>query len=312
MTTTDSSERSHGKLLTRVFYGSSGLRSGWRVLAFIGLMALFELQVSRIIEIEHKLFGAGESAGGVLFEKAILFSLVLAVIFVIGAIENRSFAEYGLPFRKMFGKDFWRGSIFGLAILTANIALMLLTGAYSFGEITMPMSQIAKYGVGWLAADFMVALSEEFVFRSYLQFTLTRGMGFWPASIVTSVLFGLVHLDTSAPWQAIANIALLALLLCLALRRTGNLWFGIGSHMAFDWGLSFLYSCNPDAHGHLLSATMQGSPLFTGGSAGPEGNIFNVLLVAAGILILSRIYPVAKYPVSPGIEIAASNSRIVS
>jgi uncharacterized protein len=112
---------------------------------------------------------------------------------------------------------------------------------------------------------------------------------------LTSILFGLAHLDTSAPWQAITNIALLALFLCLALRRTGNLWFGIGSHMAFDWGLSFFYSCDPGTHGHLSSAALHGSAALTGGQAGPEGNIFNVFLVVAAILLLSKVYPLAKY-----------------
>lgn len=116
---------------------------------------------------------------------------------------------------------------------------MILTCAYSFGKIVLPIGQIVKYGVAWLAAGLAVALAEEFVFRGYLQFTLTGGIGFWSASVVTSILFGLVHLDVSAPWPAMTNIALLAVFLCLAQRRTGNLWFGIGSHLAFDWGLSF-------------------------------------------------------------------------
>jgi uncharacterized protein len=266
------------------------------VLAFMAIMALLESQGGRIIEVEHQLFGAGATAPGWLFEKTILFVLILVVVLVIGAFEHRTIAEYGLPLQRIFGRDFWAGVLLGFGILTADIALMVLTGAYSFGKIALPITQVAKYGVLWLAADFMVALSEEFAFRGYLQFTLTRGMGFWPAAVVTSILFGLAHLDTAAPWQAIANIALLALLVCLALRRTGNLWFGIGSHMAFDWGLSFFYSCNPEAHGHLSNATIHGTPLFTGGSAGPEGNIFNVFLVAAGILLLSGVYPVVKYP----------------
>jgi membrane protease YdiL (CAAX protease family) len=307
MTFIDLTERTQTNLLARVLYRSSGLRTGWRALAFVAFMALFEWQGIRILEVEHKLFGAGESAGGWLFEKTILFIFVLIVVLIIGAFEHRTLADYGLPLQKIFGKDFWAGALWGFGILTANIALMILTGTYSFGKIVLPMSQIVKYGVLWLAADLMVALSEEFVFRGYLQFTLTRGIGFWPAAVVTSILFGLVHLDASAPWQAIANIALLALLLCLALRRTGNLWFGIGSHMAFDWGLTFLYSCNLDARGHVYSAEMHGSPWFTGGAAGPEGNIFNVFLVAVGIRLLSKVYPLVKYPTPAQVQANVSS-----
>lgn len=289
-------------LMRRIFYGPLELRAGWRALVFLFLMTLGEWQGGRVIQAEHRLFGAGESAEGWLFEKAILFTFVLMVVLALGALERRSLREYGLPLRGAFGKNFWAGALWGFGILTANIVLMFGVGAYSFGEIALPIGQIVKCGILWLAASSMVALAEEFAFRGYLQFTLTRGMRFWPASVVTSILFGLAHFDTSAPWQAIANIAALALFLCLALRRTGNLWFGIGSHMAFDWGISFFYSCNASARGHLSNAAMHGSLWFTGGAAGPEGNIFNVFLVIAAILLLSKVYPHVKYPAAASLR----------
>ena len=289
-------------VLVRMMYGPAGLRAGWRAIVFLLLMALGEWQGSRVIEAEHRLFGPGESPEGWLFEKTILFLFVLIVVLVIGAFEHRSLREYGLPLREAFGKNFWAGALWGFGILTVNIVLMSVMGAYSFGQIALPISQVVKYGLLWLAANSVVALSEEFAFRGYLQFTLTRGMRFWPASVVTSILFGLAHLDTSAPWQAIVNIALLALFLCLALRRTGSLWFGIGSHMAFDWGLSFFYSCDAGARGHLSQAAIHGSPWFAGGTAGPEGNIFNVFLVIAAILLLSKVYPHVKYPAAASLR----------
>ena len=143
----------------------------------------------------------------------------------------------------------------------------------------------------------MVGLAEEFVFRGYLLYWLTRGIGFWPSAIVTSALFGLTHFDVPGePWTAVANIALLSLLLCFALRRTGDLWFAIGSHMSFDWALAFFYSVIPNAQGHLFNSSLHGSKWLTGASAGPEGNIFNVFLVPLGIFLLAKAYPHVKYP----------------
>jgi hypothetical protein len=49
-------------------------------------------------------------------------------------------------------------------------------------------------------------------------------------------------------------------------------------------------------HGYLFNASLHGNPWLTGGRAGPEGSIFNVFLVAAGILLLSKVYPRVKYP----------------
>lgn len=302
MATTESAKSTSQLSLRQLFYGPAGLRAGWRVLAFLIPMVLFEVEGGRLIKVQHDLFGEGDTAAGWLFVKTILFIYVLVVVLIIAAFERRSLAEYGLPLRKMLGKDFWAGALWGFGLLTANIALMALMGVYSFGAVALPGIQVLKYGLLWAAADLMVGLAEEFVFRGYLLFTLTRGMGFWPAAVLTSALFGLTHLDVPGePWTAITNIALLSLLLCLALRRTGTLWFAIGSHTAFDWGQAFFYSTDrTQVQGHLFNASFHGSKWLTGGDAGPEGNVFNVFLVVAGILLFSKLYPHVKYPIAVG------------
>jgi uncharacterized protein len=283
-------------------FGSSGLRAGWRALGFfILLFAAVESQLGYILKVEHRVFGAGETPGGVLFEKVLLFVCTVILTLIVGVFEHRNLTDYGLPLRKILGKDFWAGALWGFGILTANIGLMVLFRAYSFGTLALTAAGILKQALLWAAAYLAVGIAEEFAFRGYLQYTLTWGMGFWPAAVVTSILFGLIHLDVQAPWRAIANIAVLALFVCVALRRTGSLWFPIGSHMAFDWGDGFFYSADrTQAQGHLFNASFHGNPWFSGGAAGPEGNIFNVFLVVVGILLLSRIYPQVKYPVAVG------------
>jgi membrane protease YdiL (CAAX protease family) len=170
-------------------------------------------------------------------------------------------------------------------------------GAYSFGTIALSAAGILTYGFLWAAAYLAVGIAEEFAFRGYLQYTLTRSVGFWPAALITSILFGLIHLDVQAPWPAVANICLLALIAVVALRRTGNLWFAIGAHMGFDWGDSFFYSNGrTQVEGHLFNATLHGSNWISGGDWGPEANIFNVFLVAAAIVLLSKVYPEVRYP----------------
>jgi hypothetical protein len=70
--------------------------------------------------------------------------------------------------------------------------------------------------------------------------------------------------------------------------------------MAFDWGESFFYSTPNSglrATGHMLNASLMGSKWFSGGSVGPEASVFDLVVTIAGILLLARIYPEAKYPV---------------
>jgi uncharacterized protein len=298
MNATGPVESTHRFSVRSVFFGAMGLRAGWRALGFIAFCVVVESQAGYVLRAEHKVFGAGETPGGTLFEKGVLFLCLLLFTVIVGAFEHRSLADYGLPLQRIFGRDFWAGALWGFGILSANIVLMVLLHGYSFGTIALPGAAIVKYALLWAAACLAVGIAEEFAFRGYLQYTLTCGIGFWSAAVVTSILFGLTHLDVPGePWQAIANIAVLALFLCMALRRTGNLWFAIGSHMAFDWGLVFFYSIGvASTHRSLFNASLHGKTWITGGAAGPEGNIFNVFLVAAGILLLSRVYPKVKYP----------------
>jgi membrane protease YdiL (CAAX protease family) len=149
-------------------------------------------------------------------------------------------------------------------------------------------------------AFLLVGFFEEFALRGYPQFTLTTGLGFWPAAVITSILFASGHLHNEGEnLVGVFEIVLIALFLCLALRRTGNLWFAIGWHMAFDWGESYFYSTpNSGIHavGHLFNASLTGSKWLSGGTVGPEASVFDLIVTVAGIFLLAKVYPQAKYP----------------
>lgn len=100
--------------------------------------------------------------------------------------------------------------------------------------------------------------------------------------------------------ERIGLVAVVAIgfFLCLTLRRTGNLWWAIGFHMAWDWGESYLYSV-PDsgnmARGRLLDSSLHGPVWLTGGSVGPEGSYLVFVVIGAAWILFSRVYPEVKY-----------------
>jgi hypothetical protein len=79
------------------------------------------------------------------------------------------------------------------------------------------------------------------------------------------------------------------MLFIVALWRTGSLWWGIGWHMAWDWGQSFLYGV-PDSgglmQGRLFATHALGNPRLSGGSDGPEGSILCAPILLLTILVL--------------------------
>jgi len=294
-----------------IFVGPQGIRAGWRLLIFIALLVAIATPLHYSLgRVLPKLLPHGFTVTTVVVGEFLQFGVVLIASLIMARFERRSLAQYGLPLRLMLGKQFWTGALWGFVMLSFIVAMMAASRAYSLGALALSPLDIVKYGLGWALAFLLVGLFEEFVARGYLQFALTTGLGFWPAAVITSALFAAGHITNSGEnWVGVVEIVLIAIFLCLALRRTGNLWFAIGWHMAFDWGESFFYSTpNSGIHatGHMLNASLMGSKWLSGGTVGPEASVFDLLVTVAGILLLARVYPKAKYPaVSEGYETTA-------
>jgi uncharacterized protein len=223
------------------------------------------------------------------------FAGVFAAAWVMSRLERRSLGEYGLPLRGAIGKRFWQGAAFGLTEISAALGTLGALGCYHFGLVQIHGAVFLKWLAFWLVFFLVVGLFEEFAFRGYAQFALTQGIGFWPASIATSLIFGAVHLTNPGEnWIGVTGVVLTGLLWCFTLRRTGSLWFAIGMHAAFDFGETFLYSV-PDSGmifpGHLSSATLSGPAWLAGGTAGPEASILDFVILLSFFYVVHRLFP---------------------
>jgi membrane protease YdiL (CAAX protease family) len=210
-------------------------------------------------------------------------------------LEGRSFGEYGLPLQGAFGKLFWQGALFGLAEISIVIGGIAALGTYHFGALAIHGTELLRWAAFWGAFFVLVGLYEEFAFRGYVQFTLAQAIRFWPAAVLLSVAFGLVHSTNPGENKlGLAGVMLTGLFWCFTLRRTGNLWFAVGMHASFDFGETFLYSV-PDSGmvfpGHLSNATLAGPRWLTGGSAGPEASVLDFLVLGVFFIVFPRLFP---------------------
>jgi membrane protease YdiL (CAAX protease family) len=223
---------------------------------------------------------------------------VFAAAAVMGMLEARPFGGYGLPRTAAFGARFWQGAAWGIAMITGIILLIRVFGGFSFGEVALRGSAAWNYAALWGAVFLCVGVFEEFLFRGYAQFTLATGIGFWPAATALSAAFGALHLGNRGEDKVGAlSVFVIGMFFCLALRRTGNLWFAVGLHAAFDWGETFLFSV-PDsglvAPGHLLNSSFHGPAWLTGGTVGPEGSVMAFVVIGIATAIFVRVYPAAE------------------
>src|SRR5258708_21489435 len=188
-------------MVSTIVLGTNGLRAGWRLLIFLAVLLCcllgFRDVVVHIPSLNRMVQPLREGrlvvSAALVAEFQFVLSLLIAVS-VMSRIERRSLADYGLPARDAFGPYFWQGVAWGLLAVTWVMMLIFSGGAFSFGNLALHGRSLVGYPVGWAIVFLMVGYFEEFLFRGYLQFTLTTAIGFWPSAILLSFVFGFLHL----------------------------------------------------------------------------------------------------------------------
>ena len=235
--------------------------------------------------------------------KAIMVFFVALATWILSRIEKRPLDDYGIPAGQAFGKRFWEGSVWGFAMLSAILLVLRISGHFRIDCVALAGNAIFRWALAWGATFLAVSLSEELAFRGYWLFTMSRRIRFWPAALFLSVVFGGAHLGNHGEnVVGIVQVVATGLLFCLMIRRTGNLWFAIGFHAAWDWAETFFYG-TPDSGllgvGRFLNTSVQGPNWITGGSAGPEGSIFAMFVLLLCALLVHFRFPKAIYPDRP-------------
>ena len=296
-------------VIHRVFYNRSELRAGWRL--FIFLAIVIALINASNVTIRRLLPGADDTTS-FLVRELMDFLIFLFASLIMGRIECRTIADYGLPWRKMFRVQFWQGTLLGFASITGLLVAMRAVGVFHFDGVALHGFDIWKWAIVWALVFILVALREEFRARGYGLLTLSAGIGigFWPAAILSAAFFGYSHHRNSGEdWIGLLNAGAFGLLACFLLRRTGNLWMPIGLHLAFDWGETYFYGVANSGQmlpGHLLNSNSSGPPWLSGGTVGPEGSaLCTLLIVVVWLVCVGRLREI-KYPKPAPIQ----NSRV--
>ena len=278
-----------------LFLNETGLRAGWRLLIYTAIFfVLWTVSIFLLGLFLRPTRGVFSPRFQFLGELASFLAAFLAA-WIMARIEQRPMGVYGLPGRSAFGKQFWLGCLFGFCEITALIGLIAAFRGYSFGTLAEHGVAIAKWALFWGVFFVVVGLFEEFFFRGYTLYTLAEGIGFWPAAVLLSVSFGAVHFQNLGEgWVGVGGVVFVGLFWSFTLKRTGSLWFALGMHATFDFGESFLFSV-PDSGmifpGHLSNATLHGPTWLTGGTPGPEGSVFDFLILAVFFFVFDRLYP---------------------
>ena len=285
----------------QIFVGPNGLRAGWRLLIFMAIV----VTMSKVAQMAiRRFFPAALDPTQLtpmrIIAPDLLFCLILAVAaWVMSKMEGRRPGQYGLPRGEALRKNFWVGLLIGLLATSTTVLAIFALHGLRFTSAAIHGATIFTAAAAWALAFLLAGLAEEFLFRGYAQFTLTTGMGFWPSAFLLSGLFGLVH-ATNGGETILGDLSVVSfgLLLCLFLRRTGNLWCAVGFHLGYDWGQTFLYGVPNSGllpSQSLLNASFNGPRWLTGGTVGPEASIFCPIVLAIVAIVFSLKYRDARY-----------------
>ncbi len=271
--------------------GGHGVRGGWRALAFAALFIAGSEGLEAI-------WPHGTSLGDLLplpllgRETALLF-VVLTVTLLLGRLEGRTLGDYGLP--PLRGSRVLHGLGGGFGAASLLIGALAVLGFLQVSLAPLPPGAALVAGLEWALVFLVVALFEELLLRGYLQSTLARSVGFWPAAVLLSSLFALAHARNSGETPlGLLAVGGFGLFFCYTLRATGDLWMAIGFHAAWDWAQSYFYGV-PDSGvhvaGHLFNASAAGPVWLSGGPVGPEGSVLVFAALGASATLLRWGHP---------------------
>lgn len=285
-----------------ILYGPHGLRAGWRILLYVDalllLLFLAGVEPRWFIHLLHP--NLRSQASEELYPSLAIFGEAMSLLAVVLAttgmalLEQRHVLDYGLA-----GVDRIRQFIIGLAsgfvFLSLLIGILVATHHLQLRRSSLPVSHTLSYATAWGLCFLLVGMTEEFMLRGYLLFTLARGIRFWPAAFVLAAIFGLLHTGNSGETLfGLVAVALVALVFSLSLWRLGHLWWAIGFHASWDWAESFFYGTADSGTvsvGRLMRAHPVGSVLLSGGTTGPEGSVWVVLVLALAALFVWKTQP---------------------
>ena len=272
----------------QIFYNDRGLRAGWRLLIYCGMIVVL-VYGARLIA---KSLGGGPKGPPLpdyiqaIFQavsELVVFLVLLFLAWIMSRIERRKVGVYGLPLPRSALSALVRGFfLWGFLPLAFLLLVLRAIHVFYFGDLTALNAKILIWGLLWFTVFLLVGLFEEYMLRGYFLYTLADGIGFWPAAVIQAILFAVIHMGNGGETKiGIIAAGVFPLFAAATLWRTGNLWLAVGAHAGWDWGQSYFFGVNDSgfqAPGHLFNPHTQGPDWLSGGTVGPEGSAVTLVL----------------------------------
>lgn len=290
--------RHRGPIAT-IFLSSSErrLRAGWRLL----LQALLQIVLTALAGLVFVVVRGGIQDATLDLNSlpALALGELVEVVTIAGSIlvarvfmDRRSFVSLGLQVGSRTLLDLAAGIgitfvVMGV-IFAAEWGLGWLTPG-TFSAATEPVGTVIGNTAIWLAVFVVVGWNEELMSRGYHLQTIASGTSLIWGLVLSSAIFGALHLgNPNATWLSAGGIFFAGLFLGYAYIRTGQLWLSVGLHVGWNFfeGVIFGFPVSGLDTYRLIRTQVHGPALWTGGEFGPEAGLIVLPALAVGATII--------------------------
>ena len=259
----------------------------WRIVAFYTICIATIILLQSIAEV--MLGPRVTDPRDVRFQWISVASVAITTWVMLRGIDKLSWRELGLDRSAASPPVLVKGVALG-GLTIGGASLLLLATHMLRIDPTAPGSW---WGEAGRSTIFLLpaAFFEEFFIRGYVFATLRRAAGWRLALIVTSVVFGLLHVaNPGADSESILAVIVAGFFLGAILLATRSLYAAGAAHFAWNWvmsgalhiAVSGVPSRDPD-----YRVVDSGPDWLTGGPWGPEGGL---AAVAAMFIVLFYLY----------------------
>ncbi len=288
--------------------GEPRLRAGWR-LAVQTLLFLVISSCAGILIFVPVFLVSGFNLNGFPFllssEAVELIAVTLSVYLARRFVDRRSFSSLGFKLTRWALIDLLAGIGIALVMMGSIYWTMERLGWIHFqGFLWQSESPAAVIGGSLLIllGFILTGWNEELLSRGYHLQTIASGTNTLIGVLVSSAIFGLLHLSNpNASWVGVAGIFFAGIFLAFAYLRTGQLWLSIGLHIGWNFfeGPVFGFMVSGVDFFRLTRITVSGPVLWTGGAFGPEAGLIVLPAIAAGMLLIALYAKFRRRQVSP-------------
>ncbi|MBI2758292.1 MAG: CPBP family intramembrane metalloprotease [Chloroflexi bacterium] len=279
--------------LAAIFLSSneSRLRAGWRLLLQTVLMLILGIPIGIAVF-------ASAAALGLRLDNLLLSQIGELLIFTSSIflarrlLDKRSISSLGLTLNIQMLWDILTGIGITFAMMGTIFTAMLLLGwskFESFAWQTEPTLNVITNALTFLVIFILVGWNEELLSRGYHLQTIASGSNLLWGVVLSSTVFGLLHLgNPNATLVSAAGIFFAGIFIAYGYIRTKQLWLSIGLHIGWNFfeGVVFGFPVSGLDIYPLTHITVTGPELWTGGAFGPEAGLIVLPALALGAALI--------------------------